>query len=315
LRPLVSGALGTAACLLLQGCASNPEPVSTASDSTQDPAGAVSAFLDAQRDGDFAKAIAMSTVTPDDFACAWQTADGQEPGGQVYRVEDADAASADAAATEPTDGDTVDVNATSGRDSSDQVTFTAVWQSDSWVVEWPTSYALEASFDAPAVADTHFDIDGEDSGCVVPFEDGKLSMLAFPNFYAAAFVDPTGVAEYGLGEPLIVSDDLGDGPLALGEPIDSQRLERLQGEMRGAIFAGNATCGGAQDALECVPVFAEAGDVRATANALTLTDVWTEDDRTWLFEAQAEDSTLTGTLSRDGDADPFDDALIVSFDS
>ncbi len=245
-------------------------------------------FLRAQADGDYASALALTTARADDFACAWQVEDGRRGGIAAPSVDEV-------------------VEAADGASATAHVTFTSIGEvsqeltlmrdGDAWRVEWPETYVVTVAFAAPAVAELRFDVDGEDSGCAIAARGATITAPAFPGTFIAHVVDPTGVADYGLGGNLAV-DGVDTAAWEFGEPIGVDAVAALSADLRLAVEAGVARCDDAGTVAPCPAGPDPALDAASFAGALTLTRVWTDDNASWSFAADATSGEVTGTLER-----------------
>lgn len=287
-------ALGVAVVAVALAACSNTGPNS---DQAQSPVDVAQEFLRAQADGDYARALDLTTASASDFACEWQVSDGQSGGIAAPTVDEG-------SVVEDGDAATVDVQFTSVGVVDTSLALER--GADGWLVVLPDSYRLDVVFDEPAVAELRFDIRGEDSRCAVPASGGTISMSAFPGTYAAHVVDPTGVADYGLGQNVKVTGGGAQEPLAMGAPFSDSQFTALGTEIYEAVQAGNMVCG--PKAAPCPLGPSGSTDAAQFANELVVSRVWTDSGERWQVDATADGSSYMATLDRDQE-----DSLVLTF--
>lgn len=259
-RPAAVGMTALAALALAACTGGDADP--DASVGGGDVTAAAQGFLDSLAEGDFAGAAAWTVDGAETFAtCPWMASDTRTGGSVVGpAVEDV---------TEDGDQATAEVTYRSGGEVSTSLDLTR--SGDTWAVELPESFAIEATFSEPAVARLELVDAGTEAGqCGADAQDAVAVLPAFPGSYNAKIVDPTGVVDYGNDAQQIIHVTGADRETwDLGEPLGAERLATLQ------------------------------ADLTASGTTGTLTRVWTDDGAQWSAEVDQDGTAIVGTLSRD----------------
>lgn len=255
------------------------------SDDTQGARSATDAFLRALADGRTAEALAFSTATSDDLACAEMAQD-------VDRARSIAAPSVDFVAVQ---GDTATSDVSYSAPEPVSTTLDLEKRDGDWAVALPDEWRLELAFDGPTIADVTVD-----DTCVIPASDASVG-AAWPGRYRIAVTDPTGVLQRTESFLIEVpgSGVTGyDGDPSAMAAVPDDALDALRAEAAPLLAIERERC------LAAAPCPAGlrgvSADVPPSASSLTIERLWTDDGRSWRFETPQDLApSFRGTLSRD----------------
>lgn len=256
-------------------------------------------FLDELAAGNVTAALELTTSSRDDFACRALTAD-----------TDRGALTSPTAGDASIEGDKATVNAhyTTTQEGLTELSFTVERADDLWLVVLPETYQIALEFDAPTVAQV--DISrvtgnpGSAQPCRLDVRDGKAHTPALPGTYVLNVADPSGVFAADRSMTAQVNTALAPTEVPAINPDSLDFLsQNVAIELRNMFidclyndFEPAATCpAGTEGAVI-------AGDPTDVHNALleaepfALDQVWTEDERAWLFTT----NSVSVDVVRDG---------------
>lgn len=271
---------------------------------------AVQTFLDELAAGNATAALDLSTSSRDDFACPVLTEDTDD--GLLVNP---------AAGEATVEGDTATVDAEyfATPDGATELTFTAERTAAEWLVVLPDAYRIDLAFDAPTIAVV--DIErvtgnagpqnaGPHSDCQITVTNGHAQTLALPGTYLLNLTDPSGV----FAADRFMTAEVG-GPSAPIElpAVDPDRLEFLSRNVSielGTLFLQcvyedfdpSLSCPEGTEGVTVAGDPTQVHDALLETDPFTLDQVWTEDERTWLFTTVP----LTFNAVRDGEEVPLE---------
>jgi len=290
-------ALLTVLAVTLAGCSAEaPDAGPTEAD---DVVAVETAFLDALVDGDGEAALALTTLDEDDLTCAAMVTDFKTLRLGIVLAEVGTASVDDDAATVDF---SYSVAASTGLQNVSG-THTLVRDGDSWLIEFPDEYRINATLGQDVVGQAGImptKAPFEPYQCLAPAVDGVYEVIALPGRYAVITSDPTEVfynSEYATVVSVYDNDS--------AEPEQPQELTYITDENRDLVAnhirealepyidlcaASGFTDPTCQDGLP-VPQ----GPVTAPDRLpLDGVEIFSEDGLTWKFRAGGEDYLFQG---------------------
>lgn len=239
----------------------------------------ITAFVDAARDGDYARALELS-ASPVHPACDWMTTNGPEsmPGAVVSDVTES--------------GSTATATVTYGNDVVQP--FTLVRVGANWRVQIPDSFRITVDFASRVVANVTVTRTFVDTPCTLAVTDGSLELFAWPGNYTLSVSDPTGVLSFAENASALVFVDDSPGDLTIDAVTDLElQTLTLRAREAGTLQSAFAACVDAGfQSVECpADLIAPRGATLVSGPAGTYTQIarlWTDDDETWRFQTQSD---------------------------
>ena len=289
----LSAVLATGAIIVgLGACSSDPSPEEQAQ-------GAVQAFLDELAAGNASAALDLTTSSRGDFACPVLTDDTED--GLLVNP---------AAGEASVDGDTATVDAEyfATPDGPTELTFTVERASDEWLVVLPDAYQIALEFDAPTIAEVDITRvtgdDGPQGECHITASDANAHTLALPGTYLLNITDTSGVFAGRTMTTEVSGTFVPVEPPAISpESFDflstnvSMELRNMFVECVLNDFEPVDTCPEGTEGITIAGDPVEFSDSFLESEAFALEQVWTEDERTWLFTTEP----VTFDAVRDGE--------------